>query len=60
MRTTGGVLRRDATVASQLWTYAASAIAADFPVLPATVDLSVMQIGAIGPGLPATRRITLS
>ncbi|MGE3307024.1 MAG: glycoside hydrolase TIM-barrel-like domain-containing protein, partial [Rhizobiaceae bacterium] len=60
VRTTGGVLRRDATVSSQLWTYAASAIAADFPVLPATVDLSVMQIGAIGPGLPATRRITLS
>jgi hypothetical protein len=60
VRTTGGVLKRDAGGTSPAWTYAAAAIAADFPSMPATLDLIVAQIGATGPGLPAKLRVTFS
>ena len=56
-----GALKRTATAATQSWTYAAAAIAADFPVLPANATITVRQISAaVGAGIAARLAVTLT
>jgi hypothetical protein len=56
----GGSPVRVVTTAAPSWLYAAAAIAADFPALPAEIDVTVRQLStAVGWGLPACRRIAL-
>jgi len=56
----GGSPVRVVTTAAPSWLYAATAIAADFPTLPAEIDVTVRQLStAVGWGLPASRRIAL-
>jgi hypothetical protein len=55
----GGPAVRNATVTTQGWTYTAAATAADFGVLPASLDVTVRQFSvAAGWGVPATCRFT--
>jgi len=55
--TVGGTVMRRATVAAAAWTYEAASIAADFPVPPGAVDVTVRQLGSGGyPGDAATLR----
>ncbi|MBN9076943.1 MAG: host specificity protein [Rhizobiales bacterium 65-79] len=46
---------RSVTVSSPMWSYAAGAVAEDFPVPPEAVRVTVRQVSAtVGPGLPAS------
>jgi hypothetical protein len=56
----GGAVVRTATVASPAWTYSAAAIAADFPLPPAAIDVTIRQLGTgVGWGPPARRTFDL-
>ena len=55
-----GAAVRTVEVAQPRWTYAAAAIAGDFGARPASIDVTVRQLGtSIGWGLPASRRLAL-
>src|SRR5690606_4749305 len=56
-----GKVVRTATAAMPAWTYTAAMLAADFPLRPAAIAVSIAQLSAIiGPGLPARRTIPLA
>jgi len=56
----GGATVRTATVGSPAWTYTAAMMAADFPELPAAIDVSVSQVSAaVGAGVALRRRVVL-
>jgi len=56
---TGNLVRTE-TVAEQGWLYPQALIASDFGTLPATLELTVRQLGGpTGWGLPGTSRLTL-
>lgn len=56
-----GLQVRVVTVPEPSWHYANSAIAADFPILPAEIDVTVRQFSSsVGWGIPAMRRIALA
>ena len=56
-----GTAVREAIATAPSWHYPAAAIAADFPTLPASVDVSVRQLSAsVGWGIAGTARFTLA
>lgn len=57
----GGAAVRTEIVTAPAWLYGASAVTADFGVMPAEIDLKVRQFStAAGWGLAATRRLSLT
>lgn len=55
-----GTTVRSTTVSEPSWTYAATDLAADFPTLPPTLDVTVRQVSAaIGLGLPTSLAVSL-
>jgi len=57
---TAGELKRSASATSQNWLYENAMILADFGAVPASIDVSVRQIGTNARGIPRTRRLDLS
>lgn len=55
-----GPVLRTATSAAASWLYTSAAIAADFGLPPAEIDVTVRQLGRAGWGVPAKRRLQLS
>jgi len=55
-----GPVLRTATSGEASWLYASAAIAADFGLPPAEIDVTVRQLGRAGWGVPAKRRLQLS
>ncbi len=56
----GGAVRRTVTTSEPGWLYPSALIAGDFGALPTAVDVTVRQLGAVGWGIPASRRLILS
>ncbi|WP_028033351.1 glycoside hydrolase/phage tail family protein [Chelativorans sp. J32] len=55
-----GELVRTVTASRPAWTYTATMLAADLPLRPATIEVSIAQVSAaLGPGLSARRTIQL-
>ena len=49
----GGPAVRQATAGAPAWTWTAAEVAADFPVLPAELEIEVRQVGRVGEGIAA-------